>query len=122
MTIKPKEDRIVVLPDDAKTMTPSGLIIPQMAREKPIMGSIIAIGDGKMSALGDLMPVRLSVGQHVLYHKAAGTPIEVGERTYLIMMERDVLAVMEDGEWEVAPELTKEVQLPSGSLHAIISK
>ncbi len=93
-TIKPLEDRILVRPEEGEEMTASGLVIPDTAKEKPQEGTVLAVGPGKRSDTGDLIPMELKEGDRVVYSKYGGTEIKVGGEELLILSARDVLAVV----------------------------
>lgn len=87
--IKPLADRVVIEPKEAETKTASGLYIPDTAKEKPQQGKVVAAGPGKKDE-----PMELKVGDVVLYGKYAGTEVTVDDKTYLIMKQSDVLAIL----------------------------
>ncbi len=93
-TIKPLEDRILVRPDEGDETLPSGLVIPDTAKEKPQEGTVLAVGQGKRSDTGDLIPVDVKEGDKVLYSKYGGTDIKVEGEDLLILSARDVLAIV----------------------------
>ncbi|HJR44283.1 MAG: co-chaperone GroES [Actinomycetota bacterium] len=93
-TIKPLEDRILVRPDEGDETLPSGLVIPDTAKEKPQEGTVLAVGPGKRSDTGDLIPVDVKEGDKVLYSKYGGTDIKVEGEDLLILSARDVLAIV----------------------------
>ena len=94
LNIKPLSDRVVVEAlDDTEEMR-GGLYIPDTAKEKPQQGKVRAIGPGRRSEQGDVIPVELSVGDRVLYGKYSGTEVTVDGSEYLIIKESDVLAVL----------------------------
>jgi chaperonin GroES len=92
-TIKPLEDRILVRPEDQEETTVSGLVIPDTAKEKPQEGTVLAVGPGKRSDTGDLIPVDVKEGDRVIYSKYGGTEIKVDGEELLILSARDVLAI-----------------------------
>jgi chaperonin GroES len=92
--IKPLEDRILVRPDEGEETTASGIVIPDTAKEKPQEGTVLAIGPGKRSDTGDLIPMDVKDGDRVIYSKYGGTEIKVGGEDLLILSARDVLAVL----------------------------
>lgn len=95
MKLKPLGDRIVVEPrDEEVSTTASGLVIPDTAKEKPQMGSVIAVGPGEFQD-GDRIPMDVKVGDMVVYSKYGGTEIKIEGTDYLILSSRDVLAVAE---------------------------
>ena len=93
-SIRPLEDRILVRPEDAQETTVSGIVIPDTAKEKPQEGTILAIGPGKRSDTGDLIPMDVKEGDKVVYSKYGGTEITVDGEDLLILSARDVLAVL----------------------------
>lgn len=94
MNLQPLEDRIVVKPQDAEATTASGLVIPDTAKEKPQQGEVLAVGAGRRSDSGDLIPMDVSQGDTVVYSKYGGTEITIEGDDLLILSARDVLAVV----------------------------
>ena len=95
VNIQPLADRVVVKANEAETTTKSGIIIPDSAKEKPQKGEVIAIGEGKYGDLtGSLIPIKVKVGDSVLYGKYSGTEINIDGTDYLIMRESDILAIV----------------------------
>ena len=92
--IRPLEDRILVRPEEGQETTVSGIVIPDTAKEKPQEGTILAIGPGKRSDSGELIPMDVSVGDRVMYSKYGGTEIKVDGDELLILSSRDVLAIV----------------------------
>lgn len=92
MKITPLADRIVVKPSEAEEKTASGIIIPDTAKEKPMQGEVIAVGKGRVSDDGKLIPIELKVGDKILYGKYSGTEVTIDGIEYLIMRESDVYA------------------------------
>jgi chaperonin GroES len=95
MKIRPLRDRIIVKRLEEEEMTRGGIIIPDSAKEKPIEGKVIAIGDGKVKEDGTKVPVELKVGEKVLFAKYAGTEVKMDGEEYLMMREDEILAVIE---------------------------
>ncbi len=94
MNLKPLGDRIVVKPEDeAESRTASGLVIPDTAKEKPQLGSVLAVGPGEYKD-GERIPLDVGVGDTVFYSKYGGTEVKVEGTDYLILSARDVLAVL----------------------------
>ena len=93
-SLEPLEDRIVVRPlEEAQQKTPSGIIIPDTAKEKPQRGKVLAVGDGRWDEDGDKrIPLDVSEGDTVLYSKYGGTEVKVDGEEYLVLTARDVLA------------------------------
>ncbi len=94
MKLKPLSDRVVVKPEEAEEKTASGIILPDTAKEKPQMGTIVAVGKGKMSDSGSLIKMDLKVKDKVLYGKYSGTEISFEGDELLIMRESDILAIL----------------------------
>jgi chaperonin GroES len=94
MNLQPLEDRIVVKPQDAEATTASGLVIPDTAKEKPQQGEVLAVGTGRRSDGGDLIPMDVSQGDTVVYSKYGGTEITIEGDDLLILSARDVLAIV----------------------------
>ena len=89
MNIKPLADRVLVKPAAAEEKTASGIIIPDSAKEKPLRGEILAIGNGTKDE-----ELVVKVGDTVLYGKYAGTELELDGEKYLIMRQSDILAII----------------------------
>ena len=89
MTIKPLADRVLVEPKAAETKTAGGLIIPDNAKEKPQEGTVLAVVPGKKDE-----PMEVKVGDKVLYGKYAGTEINAEGKSYIMMRQSDILAVI----------------------------
>jgi chaperonin GroES len=94
MNLQPLEDRIVVRPAEAEEKTASGLVIPDTAKEKPQQGEVLAVGPGRRSDSGELIPMEISVGDKVVYSKYGGTEITIEGEDLLILNARDVLAIV----------------------------
>ncbi len=89
MNIKPLADRILIEPTAAEEVTMGGIIIPDSAKEKPLRGKVLAVGNGTKDE-----PMVLKEGDEVLYGKYAGTEIEFEGVKYIMMRQSDVLAVV----------------------------
>ena len=89
LNIRPLADRVVIQPAEAEEKTASGLYIPDTAKEKPMRGSVLAVGPGKKDE-----PTTVKVGETVLYGKYAGTEIQIDGKDYIIMRENDILAIV----------------------------
>ena len=97
MDIRPLHDRIIVERLEEETKTAGGIIIPDTAKEKPQQGKVIAVGKGKKTEDGKVLPLDVKVGDKILFGKYAGTEIKVDGKEYLMMREDDVLGVVEGG-------------------------
>ena len=89
LNIKPLADRVLVEPIEAETKTASGIIIPDNAKEKPQKGKVMAVGKGTKEN-----PTTVKVGDTVLYGKYSGTELKFEGNDYLIMSEKDILAIL----------------------------
>ena len=96
MTVKPLNDRVLLKRLEEPQVTKGGIVIPDVAKEKPIEGRIIAVGPGKMSEQGQRMTLQVKEGDKVLFGKYSGTEIKMEGEEYLMMREEDLLAVIED--------------------------
>ncbi|OCC16428.1 Heat shock protein 60 family co-chaperone GroES [Dissulfuribacter thermophilus] len=96
MKIRPLHDRILVQRLEEEEKTKGGIIIPDTAKEKPIEGKVIAVGNGKVLENGEVRPLEVKVGDRVLFGKYAGTDIKIEGEEYLIMREDDILGVIEE--------------------------
>ena len=92
-SIRPLEDRILVRPEEGEETTASGIVIPDTAKEKPQEGTVLAVGPGRRSDTGELIPMEVKEGDRVIYSKYGGTEIKTGGEELLILSARDVLAI-----------------------------
>ena len=97
MKLRPLGDRVVVKPVEKEEMTKSGIVLPDTAKEKPQEGIVEAVGTGRILDNGTKVPMELKVGDKVLYAKYAGNEFKVDEIEYLIVSEKDVLAILANG-------------------------
>jgi chaperonin GroES len=95
MNIRPLQDRIIVQRIEEETKTAGGLIIPDSAKEKPQMGLVVAVGNGKKTEDGKVLSLDVKTGDKVLFGKYAGSEIKVEGQEYIMMREDDVLGVVE---------------------------
>jgi chaperonin GroES len=93
-SIKPLEDRILVRPEEGEETTASGIVIPDTAKEKPQEGTVLAVGPGKRSDSGEIIPMDIKEGDRVIYSKYGGTEIKLDGEELLILSGRDVLAIV----------------------------
>ena len=95
MNLKPLGDRVIVQPNDEdEQRTASGLVIPDTAKEKPVTGTVLAVGPGELNDDGDRTPVDVAPGDTVVYSKYAGTELKYEGEEYLILASRDLLAIV----------------------------
>jgi len=92
--LRPLGDRVVIQPTPREEMTKSGIVLPDTAKEKPQEGTIVAAGPGRLDD-GEREPMDVKVGDKVLYAKYAGTEFKVDGEEYLIVSQKDILAVVE---------------------------
>lgn len=94
MSLTPLHDRVLVKPSQPEEVTRGGIIIPDTAKEKPQQGQIVAVGNGKITEDGKVLPLQVKAGDNVLYGKYAGTEITVDGEEMLIMRESDIFAIV----------------------------
>ncbi|MEZ6255548.1 MAG: co-chaperone GroES [Patescibacteria group bacterium] len=93
--IKPLADYILIQPLDAETTLPSGIVIPDTAKEKPQEGKVIATGPGKVNSKGEKTEMQVHVDDVVMYKKWGGTEVKFNGKDMLLIKEEDVLAIVE---------------------------
>lgn len=93
--IKPLGDRVVIKALEKEEKTISGIVLPDTAKEKPQKGTVVAVGTGKVLDNGQRVSLEVKEGQEVIFSKYAGTEIKIDGQDYLILSERDILAVVE---------------------------
>ena len=94
MNVKPLGDRILVEVLEAKEKTKGGIVLPDSAKEKPQEAKVVAVGNGKTSDEGKVIPLELKAGDTILFGKYTGTEITVSDKELLILKEEDVLAIV----------------------------
>jgi len=95
MKLKPLHDRLIIKPLDASTVTKSGILIPDNAQEKPQKGTVLAVGKGKLTNDGQLIPLSVNEGDTVLYSKNAGQIVKVDNIEHIVLKEDEILAIVE---------------------------
>lgn len=95
MKLKPLGDRLVVEPKEREQTTPSGLVLPETAKEKPQEGKVIAVGPGRRDDHGERIAMDVDIDDVVLYAKYGGTEVKIEGKKLLILKESDVLAIVE---------------------------
>lgn len=93
MQVRPLHDRVLVKRSDEEQKSKGGIIIPDTAKEKPIMGEVIAVGSGRVSEDGSVRPLEVKKGDRILFGKYSGTEIKIEGSEYLMMREEDILGV-----------------------------
>ena len=94
MAVKPLEDRVLVKPVEKESVTSSGLYLPKSSKEKPIHGTVVAVGPGKRLENGNRATMSVQEGDTVVYASYAGTEVEVNGESHLVMRESDLLGIM----------------------------
>jgi chaperonin GroES len=96
MNVKPLQDRVLVKRVDSQKTSKGGIIIPDSAKEKPVEGMVIAVGNGKTMENGDLRELEVKAGDKILFSKYAGTEIKIDGEEHTIMREDDVLGIIQE--------------------------
>jgi chaperonin GroES len=94
LNLKPLGDRVVIKPLEQEEVTPSGIVLPETAKEKPQKGEVLAVGPGARDEDGKHIAMDLKAGDKVLFAKYAGTEIKIDSEKLLILRESDVLAIV----------------------------
>jgi len=90
----PLGDRVVVKRAEAETKTAGGIVLPDSAKDKPQRGEVLSVGEGHVKANGSKVALTVKAGDQVIFSSYAGDEFKVGEETYLLMRESDILAVI----------------------------
>jgi chaperonin GroES len=93
-SLKPMGDRVVVQAVQQEEVTRSGLVLPDTAKEKPQEGNVIAVGPGRLLEDGKRVPLEVKEGDRIIYSKYSGTEFKLDGEDYLVLNERDILAVI----------------------------
>jgi chaperonin GroES len=93
-TVKPLGDRVFIKVSASEEKTAGGILLPDTAKEKPQIGEIVAVGPGKRNDDGNRAELEVKVGDKVLYSKYAGTDVKLGSEDYVLLSEKDILAVV----------------------------
>jgi chaperonin GroES len=94
INLKPLADRVIIKPAEAEETTKGGLFLPDTAKEKPIEGTVVAVGPGKVAEDGKAVKPEVKEGDKVLYGKYSGTEVTIDGEEYLIMRENDIFAIV----------------------------
>ena len=95
--LRPLGDRVVVKPLEREEMTRSGIVLPDTAKEKPQQAEVLAVGPGRVLDNGERVKMDVKEGEKVIFAKYSGTEFKLDDEELLILSERDILAVLEDG-------------------------
>jgi len=91
--LTPIGDRVVVKPEPEEQRTKSGIVLPDTAKEKPQEGTVVAVGTGRVLDNGQKVPLEVKVGDKVIYSKYGGTEVKIDDEEFVILSERDILAI-----------------------------
>jgi len=94
INIKPLFDNVLVRPLEAESKTASGIILPESVKEKPQIGTVMAVGEGKIGPKGEKHPIAVKVGQKVMYKKWGGSEVKVDNEEWTIVSQDDILAIL----------------------------
>ena len=94
MSLRPLHDRVIVERQEQETKTASGIVLSDAAAEKPDMGKVIAVGNGKILEDGKVRPLDVKVGDTILFGKYSGQTVKVDGKEVLVMREDDIMAVV----------------------------
>lgn len=95
MNIKPLGERIVLKVMESEERTKSGIVLPDTAKEKPQMGKVLAVGQGKVLDNGQRIPLDVKVGDQVLFAKYAGTEVKLDGEEYMVLKESDIFGIVD---------------------------
>lgn len=94
-SIKPLFDNVLIKPLEEETKTPSGIVLPETAKEKPQIGMVMSVGAGGIADDGKKIPMVVKAGQKVMYKKWGGNEIKVDGEEWLLVEQKDILAIVE---------------------------
>jgi chaperonin GroES len=95
MKLRPLDDRVIVRPEEAEEKTAGGIVLPDAAKEKPLMGKVISVGPGKLLDNGKRVEVAVKKNDTVLFGKYGGNDIKIDGVEYKILRESDILGIVE---------------------------
>jgi len=95
MNLKPLGDKVIIKALASEAKTKGGIVLPDTAKEKPLEGEVIAVGAGPVLENGQKVPLEVTAGDRVIYSKYAGTEVKVDGEEYLIMSEKEILAILQ---------------------------
>lgn len=93
-SVQPLGDRVFIKVSQSEEKTAGGILLPDTAKEKPQIGEVAAVGSGKRNDDGSKQPMEVKVGDKILYSKYAGTEVKLGDEDYVLLAERDILAIV----------------------------
>ncbi len=95
INIQPLFDHVLIKPSKAEDMLPSGIVLPDTAKDKPQMGEVMAVGPGAVDEHGKTIPMVVKVGQKVMYKKWGGNEVKVQGEEWMIVEQKDILAIVQ---------------------------
>lgn len=95
IALQPLDDRVLVVPVEAESVSAGGIVLPDSAKDKPTRGEVLAVGPGRLNKTGDRVAMSVKVGDVVLYGLYSGSDIKVGGKEHKIMRESDLLAIVD---------------------------
>jgi chaperonin GroES len=95
MKVRPLHDRVLIRRSEEEQKTKGGIIIPDTAKEKPVEGKVIAVGNGRIGDDGKATPLTVKAGDRILFGKYSGTEVKIDGVDHLILREEDILAVLD---------------------------
>jgi len=95
MALQPIRDRILIKPEEKESVTSSGIVIPDNAAEKPLKGKVLAVGTGKVTEDGTIVPLVVKEGDVVLFGKYSGQTVKVDDVEHIIMKEEEIMAIVQ---------------------------
>ena len=95
MNFKPLYDRIIIDPEISENLTKGGIVLPETSQERPQIGIVVAVGDGE-NFDGTETKIKVKIGDKVLFQKYAGNELKMGEKTYVVLRQIDVIGVFND--------------------------
>ncbi len=96
MNIRPLHDRVLIKRVDEETKTAGGIVLPGTAAEKPSRGTVLAVGRGKLLSNGDVRPLTVQVGDHILFGKYSGNEVKIDGDEYIVMREDEIMAILDN--------------------------
>ena len=93
-TVKPLGDRVLLKPQAATEKTTGGIFLPDAAKEKPQIGTVVSVGVGEINDDGTHTPMEVKVGEKVLYSQYTGTEMKLGDEDYVLLSQKDILATV----------------------------
>jgi chaperonin GroES len=95
MKFRPLYDRVLIERLESESKTSGGIIIPDTAKEKPMEGLVVSVGEGARSEKGELMPLQVKAGDKVLFGKWSGNEVKLDGKDYIVMKESDIMGIFE---------------------------